>query len=55
MLGKKKQESTEIVKQVIDSISIYDEEKNIVYDIKLNSEEFIQYFKTIFESNEINK
>ena len=55
MLGKKKQESTEIVKQVIDSISIYDEEKNIVYDIKLNSDEFIQYFKTIFESNDIKK
>lgn len=44
-----------IIKKKIQSISIYDEEKNIVYDIKLNDKEFVQHFKEIFESKEIKK
>ncbi len=46
---------TEIIKKKISSISIYDEEKNEVYYIKLNNNEFIENFKNIFESIEVKK
>ena len=47
--------SDKIIKKKIESISIYDKEKNISYYIKLKEEEFAQYFKDIFEDIEIKK
>ncbi len=47
--------SEQIVHKNIHRISIYCDEKNIVYDIKLNNEELKKNFKDIFESTEIKK
>lgn len=47
--------SKQIVHKNIHRISIYCDEKNIVYDIKLSNEELKRNFKDIFESNEIKK
>lgn len=47
--------STKIIKKAIKGISVYYEKENTVYDIKLNGEEFVHYFKDIFESKEIKK
>ena len=47
--------SEQIVHKNIHRISIYCDEKNIVYDIKLNNEELKKNFKGIFESTEIKK
>lgn len=47
--------SKNIIKKKIKSISIYNPEQEIAYYIKLNNEEFIKYFKEIFENNEIKK
>ena len=49
------QDNTSIIKKKISNISIYNEEENIVYDIKLNNEELVKYFKDIFESKDIKK
>lgn len=49
------QDNTSIIKKKISNISIYNEEEDIVYDIKLNNEEFVKYFKDIFESKDIKK
>ena len=47
--------SDRIIKKKIKSISIYDEEKNTSYYIKLKEEELTKYFKEIFEALEIKK
>ena len=47
--------SEQIVHKNIHRISIYCDEKNIVYDIKLNNEELKKNFKDIFESTKIKK
>lgn len=48
-------ECTNIIKKKIKSISIYDEEKNTVTYIKLNNNDFIEKFKSIFENKDIRK
>ena len=45
----------DMIHKKINRISICDEEKNVVYDIKLDNEAFNCYFKNIFESEEIKK
>lgn len=47
----KKEDNTLIIKKKIKYINIYNKEKNIVYNIKFNKEQF----KTIFENKEILK
>ena len=47
--------SDKIIKKKINSISIYDEEKNISYYIKLRDDDIIKYFKDIFENSDIKK
>ena len=47
--------STKIIKKEIRGIGIYIKENNTAYYIKINDEEFIKYFKEIFESLEIKK
>ena len=47
--------SENIIKKTVKSISIYDEEKAIVYYCKINSENLIKYFKEIFEDAAIKK
>ena len=47
--------SENIIKKTVKSISIYDEEKAIVYYCKINSENLIKYFKEIFEDASIKK
>ena len=44
-----------IVKKEITSISIYNYEENIVYYLKNNGDEFIEYMKLIFEDQKIEK
>ena len=46
---------TKIIKKKIKAISIYFENDNVSYYIKLNDEDLIKYFKDIFESVEIRK
>ena len=46
---------TKIIKKKIKAISIYFENNNVSYYIKLNDEDLIKYFKDIFESVEIRK
>ena len=45
--------STKIIKKEIRGIGIYIKENNTAYYIKINDEEFIKYFKDIFEILEI--
>ena len=47
--------STNIIKKKISRISIYEENKDVVYDIKLNNDELLQYFKDVFENEDIKK
>lgn len=47
--------SKNIIKKNIKSISIYDNENDIVYYNKINNENFVKYFKNIFENTEIKK
>ena len=49
------EESTKIIKKQINRISIFDEERDVVYDIKLNNDQFVQYFKDIFENENVKK
>ena len=46
---------TKIIKKKIKAISIYFQNDNVSYYIKLNDEDLIKYFKDIFESVEIRK
>ena len=56
ILGKIKDLSvSDMIHKKICRLSIYDEEKNVVYDIKLDNETFISYFRNIFEAEEIEK
>ena len=55
ILEKEDYTSTKIIKKKIYSISIYDEESNTSYFIKLQDEDLLKYFKSIFESFEIKK
>ena len=48
-------DNNRIIKKQIKAISIYNEIDNISYYIKLNEEDFIKYFKNIFEDIEIKK
>ena len=50
-----KQDSINIIKKEIKSISIYIKEENISYYIKLNNSDFVKLLKNIFEDNEIKK
>ena len=49
------EESEQIIHKNIHRISVYNEEKNTVYDIKIDNDQLKSYFKEIFESNEIQK
>ena len=49
------EESEQIIHKSIHRISVYNEEKNTVYDIKIDNDQLKSYFKEIFESNEIQK
>lgn len=49
------EESEQIIHKNIHRISVYNEEKNTVYDIKIDNDHLKSYFKEIFESNEIQK
>ena len=49
------EESEQIIHKNIHRISVYNEEKNTVYDIKIDNDQLKNYFKEIFESNEIKK
>lgn len=56
MLGMVEDLSTkQIVHKRIKHISIYHEETNTIYDIKVNNKELVQYFGDIFESETIKK
>ena len=48
-------DSSQIIHKNIHRISIYNEKKNVVYDIKIKDEQFKKYFKDIFENAEIKK
>ena len=48
-------DNNRIIKKKIKAISIYDDIDNISYYIKLDEEDFIKYFKNIFEDIEIKK
>ena len=48
-------DNTKIIKKKIKGISIYIEEVNISYYIKIDEINFVKYFKNIFESIEIKK
>ena len=48
-------DNTRIIKKKIKGIGIYIEKINVSYYIKLNEDNFIKYFKNIFESLEIKK
>ena len=55
-LGLDKDEKKEnIIKEVANSISIYNEEENTVYYIKNNGNEFYTFLKDIFENEKIEK
>ena len=47
--------SINIIKKIITGISIYIKEENTSYYIKLNDDEFVLYFKDIFENDKIKK
>ena len=47
--------SENIIKKKVKSISIYDKENQIVYYVKITNEDFVAYFKEMFESSEIKK
>ena len=48
-------DNSRIIKKKIKGIGIYIEKENISYYIKINENDFIKYFKDIFESIEIKK
>ena len=48
-------QSENIIKKSIKSISVYNNNKQEVYYIKLNNKTFIQYFREVFENAEIKK
>ena len=49
------EKNNNIINKKIDSIFMYNEEKNIVYNIKINNEEDLKIFKEIFEDEKIEK
>lgn len=48
-------QSQNIIKKNIKSIAIYNKQKDEVYYLKLNSENFVQAFKEVFENEDIKK
>ena len=47
--------SKNIIKKKIKSISIYNKKNQVVYYIKINNENFVKYFKEVFENKDIKK